>query len=77
MKFSVVAAVDNELPSSCTVTSPPLAAIVRLSPLGVKVILSPATIVKSSLPLPDPPAVNLRTALSLESCHVWVYVVSV
>ena len=54
-----------------------VAAIVKLSPLGVKVILLPATNLRSSLPLPDPPAVNLIIASLLESTNVWVYVVSV
>ena len=62
---------DNVIVASSALV-PPAAAIVRLSPTGVNVMLSPATIVRSSLPEPDPPAVNLNIASSLLSCHVWV-----
>ena len=50
-KFKVVAAVDNAEPSSCTVTSPPDAAIVNVSvpAFDDSVILEPATIVRVSL----------------------------
>ena len=53
-----------------------MAAIVKLSPLGVIATLLPATNVKSSLPLPEPPAVNLKIALSPESTQEVLYVVS-
>ena len=50
-KFSVVAAVDNAEPSSCTVTSPPDAAIVTVSvpAFVVNVILEPAANVSVSV----------------------------
>ena len=54
-----------------------VAAIVILSPEGVKVILDPATRVTSSVPDPDPPAVNRMIALDPLSTAEILYVVLV
>ena len=41
VKFKVVAAVDNELPSSCTVIAPPVTSIVFVAPVPEAVTAAP------------------------------------